>query len=54
MRKSGFEDAWIASLYKKGINPAEQGLIDQATELAKRDLAQVCRRTCYWTDTCLY
>ena len=40
MRKSGFEDAWIAS-YTKGINPAEQGLIDQATELAKRDLATV-------------
>ena len=40
MRKSGFEDAWIAS-YTKGINPAEQGLIDQAIELAKRDLATV-------------
>ena len=40
MRKSGFEDAWITS-YKKGINPAEQGLLDQATELAKRDLALV-------------
>jgi hypothetical protein len=40
MRKSGFEDAWIAS-YTKGINPAEQGLIDQAVELAKRDLATV-------------
>jgi len=40
MRKSGFEDAWVAS-YTKGINPAEQGLIDQATELAKRDLATV-------------
>ena len=40
MRKTGFEDAWIAS-YTKGINPAEQGLIDQATELAKRDLAKV-------------
>jgi hypothetical protein len=40
MRKTGFEDAWIAS-YTKGINPAEQGLIDQATELAKRDLATV-------------
>jgi len=40
MRKSGFEDAWISS-YTKGINPAEQGLIDQATELAKRDLARV-------------
>jgi len=40
MRKTGFEDAWIAS-YTKGINPAEQGLIDQATELAKRDLARV-------------
>ena len=39
MRKSGFEDAWIAS-YTKGINPAEQGLIDQSIELAKRDLAQ--------------
>ena len=40
MRKSGFEDAWIAS-YTKGINPAEQGLIDQSIELAKRDLARV-------------
>ncbi len=40
MRKTGFEDQWIAS-YTKGINPAEQGLIDQATELAKRDLARV-------------
>ena len=40
MRKSGFEDAWVSS-YTKGINPAEQGLIDQATELAKRDLARV-------------
>jgi hypothetical protein len=40
MRKSGFEDAWIES-YKKGINPAEQGLLDQATEVAKRDLARV-------------
>jgi len=40
MRRSGFEDAWIAS-YTKGINPAEQGLIDQAIELAKRDLATV-------------
>ncbi|NBR26553.1 MAG: hypothetical protein EBU08_22790, partial [Micrococcales bacterium] len=40
MRQSGFEDAWIAS-YTKGINPAEQGLIDQAKELAKRDLATV-------------
>ena len=40
MRKSGFEDAWIES-YKKGINPAEVGLIEKATELAKRDLAQV-------------
>jgi len=39
MRRSGFEDAWIAS-YTKGINPAEQGLIDQSIELAKRDLAQ--------------
>jgi hypothetical protein len=40
MRKTGFEDQWIAS-YTKGINPAEQGLIDQAVELAKRDLATV-------------
>ena len=40
MRKSGFEDAWIAS-YTKGINPAEQGLIDKSIELAKRDLARV-------------
>ena len=40
MRKSGFEDAWISS-YTKGINPAEQGLIDQSIELAKRDLARV-------------
>lgn len=40
MRKTGFEDAWIAS-YTKGINPAEQGLIDQAIELGKRDLARV-------------
>jgi len=40
MRKSGFEDAWIAS-YTKGINPAERGLVEQATELAKRDLATV-------------
>jgi hypothetical protein len=40
MRKSGFEDAWIAS-YTKGINPAEKELIFQATEKAKRDLATV-------------
>jgi hypothetical protein len=40
MRKSGFEDAWIAS-YTKDINPLERGLIEQATELAKRDLATV-------------
>jgi hypothetical protein len=40
MKKSGFEDAWIAS-YTKGINPAEKELIFQATEKAKRDLATV-------------
>jgi hypothetical protein len=40
MRKSGFEDAWIAS-YTKGINPAERELVFQATEKAKRDLATV-------------
>jgi len=40
MRKSGFEDAWIAS-YTKGINPAEKELVFQATEKAKRDLATV-------------
>jgi hypothetical protein len=40
MRKSGFEDAWIAS-YTKGINPAEKELVFQAKEKAKRDLATV-------------
>jgi hypothetical protein len=40
MKKSGFEDAWIAS-YTKGINPGERELIFQATEKAKRDLATV-------------
>jgi len=40
MKKSGFEDAWIAS-YTKGINPGEKELIFQATEKAKRDLATV-------------
>ena len=40
MKKSGFEDAWIAS-YTKGIKPGEKELIFQATEKAKRDLATV-------------
>ena len=40
MRKSGFEDAWIAS-YTKGINPAEKELVFQAKEKARRDLATV-------------
>ncbi len=40
MRKTGFEDQWIAS-YTKGIDPTNTGGIAAATERAKRDLAMV-------------
>ena len=39
MRKSGFETAWINS-YTKGITPNTKNF-EEATELAKRDLARV-------------
>ena len=39
-KKSGFEDAWIAS-YTKGINPDNVGGIAAATARAKKDLALV-------------
>jgi hypothetical protein len=40
MRKTGFEDAWIAS-YVRDVDPNSIDKIAEATELAKRDLARV-------------
>lgn len=40
MRKSGFEDAWVAS-YLKNVDPKNAKSVAAATEKAKRDLAVV-------------